>query len=51
MKFHDREGVSKRSWKIEKNMIKKTTVYEIVKEKLNNGKINFKNKFNYLLDK
>lgn len=23
MKFHGREGVSKRSWKIEKNMIKK----------------------------
>lgn len=42
MKFHGREGVSKRSWGIGKNMVKHR-VYEIVKEKLNNVKINFKN--------
>lgn len=49
-KFSGREWVSKRRWGIGKNMIK-STVYEVVKEKLNNGKINLKNEFSYLRDK
>lgn len=51
MKFRGREVVSKRSWGIGKDVKKKSTVYETAKEKLSNGKINFKNEFNYLRDK